>query len=1007
MFSGGSGHSRGHAREPRTCRLCFEPGGIRRQCCNALYCDYCYVKEEKCPNCHVLTKKEKLTGATFQLKVFSEVEECRVCLDPGLKRPCCGNYYCDTCFYASPNCRSCETPVGNKHDNEEKLFSMDPAYCLTVFLGWLITIFFALVIIAAIAVVTAADRATPYGIFDYGCYGFFRQCTSDICVNLNSTVATGQSSIPALSTWEKCDLNSTVKLRSSACIFDPALYHQTDRALGYDFCAKEYSGGVYIFEDQFDFWGNTTYFQSNSMKSATWNRIKNGYSDTFCGASSYTKALIFGGDDFRYAVTNDLDVSSGGRVEAMLFMPPIGYDVTSTFCKTGYIGDVQVQYSIDSGDTWTVLKTYQPSVYRSDKFFKVSLELPSVARTASTRFRFIQPVFASGLDNWALDDVRILRYLPSNWQTESSFLSNKRKAAVDVQDAQCCLDTDWCEKRFSFTQQKKICPVKFDWYKEPKYYFRLNEILLGVTALINVIRFLYMVGYDYLVRNRYPFHDELVELFGNSYVLYLLKFIPLDYRPRAIEKDEYLMKIHQSARLEAKLRKEFDDLEGAGEMLRRKEEVDVEKKKYDKKIKKQKRKLQQRIGKKNFKASTIVVEEDEDYLRDLDTHVLRNNNNETKDNKNKEGNTFSTNLVNKYNQDDEEVDDEIDNLPDELEKMKRQELALLRVPIDLEVDHRLTRYFAVISILVFLILLILEFSFATKDYIIFQPVVPFGTFDGNIVVTSVFVTFIAAYCDLKELYHVLKQVIPCRQSVVPIVTIDLSEDVRSIIIDDTTVPIAYVKDINAFPVSFIISCLVGVSFGVFPICLFSTLLRQVALNYGVARYVIPIFGLWMVIRAVLGPLFLIKIAFALQFLFSVKFKDREAMGSALQKESTLNLGYSFSLALATIGTFICVCIEIKWAGIVFAAVAFFAFIYGLCTGSAHELPIKPWMVITILRAGFFMRVRKKRRCPCLYWWSYCSEANEQDEVFVLFTEDDLKFNHLINNGILALHGSNS
>jgi hypothetical protein len=29
---------------------------------------------------------------------FSEHEECRVCLGPGLKRRCCGNYYCDDCY---------------------------------------------------------------------------------------------------------------------------------------------------------------------------------------------------------------------------------------------------------------------------------------------------------------------------------------------------------------------------------------------------------------------------------------------------------------------------------------------------------------------------------------------------------------------------------------------------------------------------------------------------------------------------------------------------------------------------------------------------------------------------------------------------------------------------------------------------------------------------------------------------------------------------------------------
>lgn len=106
-------HRKNQEKHMKICRLCLEDGATKRNCCNALYCDHCYVKNEKCPNCGVLTKQERLTGVVYQLKVVSENEECRVCLEPGLKRPCCGNYYCDKCYYMTSTCRSCETPVGN------------------------------------------------------------------------------------------------------------------------------------------------------------------------------------------------------------------------------------------------------------------------------------------------------------------------------------------------------------------------------------------------------------------------------------------------------------------------------------------------------------------------------------------------------------------------------------------------------------------------------------------------------------------------------------------------------------------------------------------------------------------------------------------------------------------------------------------------------------------------------------------------------------------------------
>ena len=42
-------------------------------------------------------------------------------------------------------------------------------------------------------------------------------------------------------------------------------------------------------------------------------------------------------------------------------------------------------------------------------------------------------------------------------------------------------------------------------------------------------------------------------------------------------------------------------------------------------------------------------------------------------------------------------------------------------------------------------------------------------------------------------------------------------------------------------------------------------------------------------------------------------------------------------------------------------------LYGACTGCIHGLPIKPWMVVTQLKEGVRMRVRKSQRCPCVYW----------------------------------------
>jgi hypothetical protein len=158
-----------------SCSLCREPGAMKRKCCNGTYCDHCYTKNLKCPNCESGTRQEKLTGATYQLKVFSEHEECRVCLEPGLSRRCCNNYYCDSCYYKAPNCRSCGAQVGHVGTNS-KFSIFDRAHLTTNLLGWAITIFIFVSVVVFFAVVLAAEIQTPVGLSDFKCYGFFREC---------------------------------------------------------------------------------------------------------------------------------------------------------------------------------------------------------------------------------------------------------------------------------------------------------------------------------------------------------------------------------------------------------------------------------------------------------------------------------------------------------------------------------------------------------------------------------------------------------------------------------------------------------------------------------------------------------------------------------------------------------------------------------------------------------------------------------------------------------------
>ena len=68
----------------------------------------------------------------------------------------------------------------------------------------------------------------------YKCYGFFKTCEIDICVDMPVGVSDGSVPVPPLSTWRHCnDFTSHTKIISKACVYDQQLYDSTSGHLGY------------------------------------------------------------------------------------------------------------------------------------------------------------------------------------------------------------------------------------------------------------------------------------------------------------------------------------------------------------------------------------------------------------------------------------------------------------------------------------------------------------------------------------------------------------------------------------------------------------------------------------------------------------------------------------------------------------------------------------------------------------------------------------------------------
>lgn len=956
----------------KICLKCHEYDAIKRICCNAMYCDHCYTKDKLCPNCDTATRREKMTGATYIVNSYSEHEECRVCLDPAVKRRCCSSYYCDDCYYKLPKCRSCDSPVGQK---PTLLKSMSKAALVAILLGYGATIFTVLSIIASVITITRSETAQPVGIYGYTCYGFFRTCDQYFCLDFDYPVINTTEPIPPLTKFKYCDIDSMVKMQNYGCIFDMNLYISSGQRLGFDLCASEYLEGAYIFEDTFEHWHNIS-FASNDMKSARWNHIVNGYSSDHCGgAESYPKsgessvnALTFNGEYERSAETKDVDLRSGGWIEAQLFIAPIGYDVLHPFCKTTYGSYIAVEYSIDGGQTFVNMYNFDGWKYRQDNFFPIKFEVPEEAKKAHVRFKFKQYAFEGARDNWALDNVKIFRRFPDTWNEDSWWRQTMSTTKKMIQSAQCCFDTDWCETRLT-VEEMDNCGKIFPFWPGRKFLIRGAELFVCICTFINFIKFCYIQTQEWLMRNRYPFHDEYQELIKLEWIY---RYIPARYRPKRSLSD-YAADIHLSARLISDLKGEFNDSEGTGEAKGKIALIEAEKRNKEKERKKrEKRRLRKKMENKNFaRAFGNEVK--------LDDSSSSSSEEEAKDDEAKT----------KYGS---------DVMASKMDKFKRQNVAMLRIPFENKVDLYLRKNFLYASLGLMGLITLIKIS-TTSYYIVHQRIKPYGLFDGDLAVTSAGLIIFAFYCDFKEIYYNLKYIVPARDQWVPLITIDLTDEVNSLFVGHHRVKLDSISDAYTFSRAYILYTLILYYIGAFPFCTLSLILRDQFLDFTNMRLVTPVFGAIIIVRAFLGSGWILKIFWSFRIFFSTDRKTRETLGYSMQSNKTKYSAFLGAGIASVIVLFVFSIVSPEWTGIAFGGALFCGFLYGAGAGCFHSLPLRPWFVLTTLEQGVWLTVKKDERCPCIYWGSSCNDIHGMEETFIVWTTDEAKFMNYVKNGM--------
>lgn len=970
-----------------SCSICLETSQVSlRKCCNVYFCDYCYTIDKICPSCKEATKVEKSTGLVYAIAMNSEFEECRICLNPGLKRRCCGNYYCDDCFNSQIKCRSCGTDIATKF--ETRVDRKTPFIPFVI--GWIISTFIAMIMISLIIVISLSESVTPIGIFNFKCFGFYSKCDSFYCKNMNVSTALGLSPLPELLLWDSCSLSSVAKLESFGCVFDQQLYEATNQKLGYDICVKNFTNNLIIFEDTFENWvGNS--LSNNKMLSANWEYVSNGKASEDCGFANTIlgghKALSFSGAMSRFIETKPLDLVSGGIIEFDLLISPEGFDTSHPNCKTAFSSYITVDYSIDQGLSWVSLSKFDAYKFRSDSFQHNTIHIPLAAATSNTKIRVFQGNFEATRDGWAIDNFQIFLNLPSDWHSNSQFNSNLDDTIKDMTIAQCCYDTDWCLQRF--TPQKRISEcLKYPWYDNvainPNHYnIRLSELFILICFIVNITKFIYVSFREWFMKARIPFQDEFKNILSISWIDYL---IPDDYKPKKLLKD-ITGNVHLSARVGKNIEsifKEDEKIHGIRDESR--EKIDSIYSNFSRASSRRSSKivpLSRSVSIRNLAEPSDLVSLDESKTLES---AFSTDENATKA-------SHETKSSRKLKKQEQKL---LQNHFD-IEIFKKKNVMATRIPIEYNVSQWFTKSFGIFVITIFLGILYALYSIREYSYTLIQRFEVFGFLKSNLVITSDLIILFAIFCDTKEIYYTLKNVVPLSSKFLPYVTVDINNDSKALYIGENIISLVNIKDFTPITKMSIIFSAVSYFFGCLPWCLLSLIIREFV-NFEVMRYITSIFGILMIARAVLGSGFCIKMFFTLKLLFEIDSFSRDSIGISIQsRKNVLSVSISsifFGLLSLLISSFI----DLAFIGQAFGIGLLFGLIYGFTNGFYHSIPLRPWMFLTTIDNGVYFSIKKLEKCQFSYGGNCCTEINTYEEMLILFTTDDMYFLSLLNNG---------
>jgi hypothetical protein len=147
-----------------------------------------------------------------------------------------------------------------------------------------------------------------------------------------------------------------------------------------------------IMEDDFD----------PTIDAIDWTTTAGMAVGTACGTVTSGNSLASTGSTAS-AETINFNMPLGGTVAFDLLIP--AGTVGTCSGPNGTEEDLLLQYSTNNGGAWTTMATYQEDVYSTTS--TLSAILPDLAKSATTRFRWTIPNADAGVDEWAIDNVKV------------------------------------------------------------------------------------------------------------------------------------------------------------------------------------------------------------------------------------------------------------------------------------------------------------------------------------------------------------------------------------------------------------------------------------------------------------------------------------------------------------------------------------------------------------------------------------------------------------------------